>query len=114
MLAALSPEVKIKNGLRELNCAEYIFARIAGVVGKTRLAEGLAGQRGFERRDAEKMLEVLQEMQELQAAVGVPIDWSRVDKVQIALTVRRVAKFAAETSDHRMNEAANVATQNVR
>src|ERR1700730_1275928 len=96
-LAAFSPEVKIKNGLRELNCAEYNFATIAGVVGKSRLAEGLGGKRDFDRADAEKMLNVLAEMNELQAAIGeIPIDWSRTDRIIVALTTRRIAKIEAE------------------
>jgi predicted TIM-barrel fold metal-dependent hydrolase len=111
MLAGLSPEAKIKNELRELYCAESNFAKISGVVGKTRLAEGLAGQKDFDRHDAERMLEVLQEMRELQTAVGdAPIDWSRVDKVLTALVMRRIAQFE---NDERMNDIAKSAAQSM-
>ena len=63
------------------------------------------------RHDAERMLEVLQEMRELQTAVGdAPIDWSRVDKVLTALVMRRIAKFE---NDERMNDIARSAAQSV-
>lgn len=91
-LAAFSPEVQIGNALRELDCAESNFAKIAGVVGKSRLAEGLSGQKDFERRDAEKMLAVLQEMRELRDASAIPPDWKRVDEIREALAARREGK----------------------
>jgi hypothetical protein len=112
-LATFSPEAKIKNGLRELNCAESNFANFAGVVGRTRLMEGLAGQKDFERHDAERMLQVLEEMRELQSEIDVPIDWSRVDKISTALAIRRVAKIAAELNDDSMNAKAAEATREV-
>jgi len=96
-LATLSPESRIKNSLRELHCAEYNFAKIAGVVGKTRLAEGLAGQKDFDSATADRLLEIIQEMRELQKSVGIiKIDWSHVERVQLALTVRRVNRIADE------------------
>jgi hypothetical protein len=114
-LATLSPENRIKTELAKLGCAERNFAVIAGVVGKSRFAEGMAGQKDFEHRDAERILEVLEEMRELQAAVGdVPIDWSRVDRVQTALVVRRVAKIASEFNDQSMNAEAARATQSLK
>ena len=117
MLATHSPEAKIKNGLRLLNCADYNFAKIAGVVGKSRLAEGLSGQKHFDREDAEKMLNVLAEMNELQAAVGdIPIDWSRSDKIIVALTMRRIVRIESELNlepSPQFQSAANIATAHV-
>ena len=99
-LATYSPEMKIKTGLRSLNCAEYNFAKIAGVVSKSRLAQGLSDDplvhKEFEPHDAEALLNVLTEMRELQNSIDVPIDWSRVDKIAIALTLRRISKIEKE------------------
>lgn len=94
MLATLSPEAQIGNALRELGCAESNFAKIAGVVGKSRLAEGLSGLPGthFSQRDAEKMLLVIQEMRELRDASAIPPDWKQVDEIRAALTARREAR----------------------
>ena len=62
-LATYSSEMKLKTGLRDLRCAEYNFAKIAGVVSKSRLAQGLSDDllvhKSFETRDAEAMLIVL-------------------------------------------------------
>jgi hypothetical protein len=112
-LATFSAESKIKNGLRKLNCAESNFAKISGVCGKTRLIEGLAGQKDFDRRDAERMLEVLDEMRQLQAEIDVPIDWSRTDKITTALVIRRVSRIANELNDQSLNATATKATKEV-
>ena len=104
-LTALSPEMKIKNALRELNCAESNFAKlVVGIVGKTRIAEALNEnpnvQRDFDRGDAEQLLEVIGEMRELAAAIdAVPIAWEHTDKVKTALVLRRIKKIAAELGD---------------
>src|SRR5438874_1527864 len=100
-LATHSPEMKIKAGLRSLKCAEHNFAKIAGILSKSRLALGLSDDplvhKNFETRDAEAMLGVLGEMNDLQAAVGdLPLDWSRTDKIMVALTMRRILKMEAE------------------
>ena len=116
-LATYSPEAKIKNGLRLLNCADYNFAKIACVVGKSRLAEGLSGQKHFDRDDADKMLNVLAEMNELQAAVGdIPIDWSRVERIIVALTMRRIVRIESELNlepSSQFQDAARIATDRV-
>jgi|SRR5262249_19961136 len=112
-LATYSPEGRIKNGLRELNCAESNFAKIAAIVGKTRLMEGLAGENDFDNSTAEQLLSVLNEMKELQAEIDAPLDWSKVDRIQTALVVRRVARVAAEMNDHGFDSLALQATKGV-
>ncbi len=91
-LAALSPETQINNALRAIDCAESNFAKIAGVVGKSRLAEGLSGQKDFNHCDAEKMLAVLQEMRELRDTSAISPDWKKVDEIREALAARREGK----------------------
>jgi len=105
-LAALSPETQINNALRELDCADSNFAKIAGVVGKSRLAEGLTGQKDFERCDAEKMLAVLREMRELRDASAIPPDWKKVDEIREALAARREGrKLISETAQEMSKES---------
>lgn len=97
-LALLSPENRIKQGLAELGCSGRRFSAIAGV-SNSRLANALDGKLEFEDEDeeAERLLEICREMKELQTAVGqVPVDWSKVDKVQTALVVSRINKILPE------------------
>jgi hypothetical protein len=112
-LAAFSPEMRIRNGLRELNCAESNFAKIAGIVGKTRLIEGLAGENDFDNPTAEKLLAVLNEMKGLQTEIDAPIDWSQVNKIETALLVRRVRKIARELGDSSFDQSAEMVTRRV-
>ena len=66
---------------------------------------------------AAHLLEVLGEIYELQLDVDrmanshLPINFTRVDDVLTALTIRRVAKVAAETNDHALDEHALRATK---
>jgi hypothetical protein len=113
-----SNEGKIQRGLEHLGCAASNFVMIASTVGLTRFMEGLNAVPGrhFSDAAAERMLEVLGEMYELQIdldavnGVHIPVDFSKVDAITTALTIRRVAKIAAETNDHALDEHALRAT----
>jgi hypothetical protein len=118
MLATFSEESRLKSGLVQLNCAESNFAKISGVVSKTRLIEGLAGQNNFNHRDAERMLETLDEMRSLQEEIDLfthshtPVDWSRVEEIRNVLCIRRIDKIAKEieSTDEHFSEIARKAT----
>jgi hypothetical protein len=117
-LATHSNEGKIQRGLEHLGCAARNFVLITNTVGLTRFMEGLNAVAGrhFSDAAAERMLEVLGEMYELQidldglTGAHIPIDFSKVDAVTTALTIRRVAKIAAEENDHALDEHALRAT----
>jgi hypothetical protein len=117
-LATHSNEGKIQRGLEHLDCAARNFVLITNTMGLTRFMEGLNAVRGrhFSDAAAERMLEVLGEMYELQIDLDavngthIPIDFSKVDAVTTALTIRRVAKIAAGTNDHALDEHALRAT----
>jgi hypothetical protein len=117
-LATHSNEAKIQRGLEHLGCAARNFVLIAKTVGLTRFMEGLNGVPGrhFCDQDAQRMLESLGELYELQIDVDavngshIPIDFSKVDAVGTALTIRRVAKIAAEENDHALDAQALRAT----
>lgn len=99
-VASLSSEAQIANRLRELGCAESNFAVISGVMGKTRLAQGLAGDKDFDRDDAERMLNVLEEMRELRDMLQTPPDWKQTDQIRTALEQRRqVKKLVQEVNE---------------
>jgi predicted ArsR family transcriptional regulator len=115
-VGTLSTEATIRRQLKELNCAENAFAVFNGVVGRTRFFEAMQGKPGkhFSHDDAERMLQVLEEMRELQSEIDLPIDWSQANKVETALVIRRVSKIAAELNDTTLNAAAAKATQSLK
>ena len=117
MLATQSNEAKIERTLTQLGCAAQNFCRIAGV-GLTRFLQAINGEPGKHFRDdvAAHLLAVLGELYELQVDVDgianahIPINFTRVDDVLTALTIRRVARIAAEENDHTLDSQALRAT----
>jgi hypothetical protein len=120
MLASHSNEAKIARTLNQLGCAAQNFCRIAGI-GLTRFLQALNAVPGkhFSDEQAARLLEVLGEIYDLQLDVDrmanshLPINFTRVDDVLTALTIRRVAKIAAATNDHALDEQALRATKNL-
>jgi hypothetical protein len=118
-LATHSNEGKIQRGLEHLGCASRNFVMITNTVGLTRFMEGLNGVPGrhFSDAAAERMLEVLGEMYELQIDLDavngahIPVDFSKVEAITTALTIRRVAKIMAEENDHALDSQALSATK---
>src|SRR5258708_36238004 len=118
-LATHSNEGKILRGLEHLGCAARNFVLIANTVGLTRFMEGMNGMPGrhFSDAAAQRMLEVLGEMYELQIDLDavngahIPVDFSKVDAITTALTIRRFARIAAEENDHSMDSQALRATK---
>jgi len=113
-VASLSTEATIRERLRKLSCVQNAFALFNGVVGRTRFFEAMSGKPGknFSQHDAERLLEVIDEMEEL-ASGDIPVDWARTDEVQTALVVRRVARIARELNIENVSlqQAAAHATQ---
>jgi hypothetical protein len=120
MLATYSHEAKIARTLAQLGCAAQNFCKIAGV-GLTRVLQGLNAVPGkhFTDQQAAHLLEVLSELYELQLDVDrlanahIPINFTRVDAVLTALTIRRVAKIMAEENDHTLDSQALSATKSL-
>ena len=123
--ATLSPEGKLRDGLREL-CSYRTFEDVARELG-VRIAHGpfveaLNGNgKPFEEETAEKLLELLSRMKELKAAVhedyGVEPNWSQTDQIVNALTTRLLASVAHEAADpdeQQFRSLADVATAAVR
>jgi hypothetical protein len=117
MITSLSPEGRIRSGLRRLNCTENSFVKISQVVGRTRFVQGITDepdQKEFDRDDAERMLEILGRMEELQDAAIAPIDWAQTDRVRTALTIRLAAKIEREDyGSNQLDAAASAATKQV-
>jgi hypothetical protein len=99
MLSPNSREDRIAKGIEKLGCAGNNFALISGVVSKARFAQGLTGDNNFEPEDADKMLEVLSEMQELYDISPSPPDWREVDAIRKALQERRAVKKLIEEAE---------------
>jgi len=120
---SFSNEGRIDAGLRFFNCSGRAFAQIAQELGiKISLATFAAKLSGgsFDQRTAERLLEVLEQMRELQTAINetakahVAIDWNKVDHVVSALKLRQIQKIALEDGDHRFDRMAQVATDALR
>jgi hypothetical protein len=117
MLATHSNEAKIARTLTQLGCAAQNFCKFAGV-GLTRFLQAVNGEPGkhFRDEDAADLLAVLGELYELQVDVDaitgthLPINFTRLDAVMTALTIRRVAKIAGEENDHALDGLALRAT----
>ena len=97
-VASLSTEAIIRERLRKLRCAENSFAALNGVVGRTRFFEAMGGKPGkhFSQQDAERLLAIISEMEELELKSDAAIDWSQADRVIRALTAQRIERIAAE------------------
>jgi hypothetical protein len=99
-VGALSQEQKILDMLRGFGCSIRDLAEISGMVGRTRLSEGLSGAAGksLDRQTLERLLECLDRMRSLQDAVDevakcpIVIDWSKTGTVVNALVIRLVAQ----------------------
>lgn len=118
MLATYSPENKIENGLRTLQCSGRNFVEIAkesGVkINTATFSDALSGKKAFQRATADRLVDLLDQMQRLQDNLGVvPVSWSNTERVSTALTLRRVASVAAETGDTSFDEFAAKATRSV-
>jgi hypothetical protein len=99
-VASLSAERKILDALRGFNCSIRDFAEISGVIGRSRLSEGLNGTPGknLDQNTMERLFDCLDRMQNLQNAIDkaadapVMVDWSKTTKIVNALVVRLVAQ----------------------
>jgi hypothetical protein len=115
-LASLSPEMTIRNRLRGLGCSENEFTLFNPFVGRTRFFEAMRdSNKSFDPEDANKMLNLIGEMESLQQAAGVPVRWSEKEKIETALVLRRVQSIVLELyDDHRFDQRAQEATEAVK
>lgn len=113
MLATLSVESKIRRQLQELGCAPTNFAGIGGILGKSRVMQALTGRKPFERSDAARLLEILEEMCSLQREFDCPIDWAQVGAIQNALLTRRVRRIARELEGEKESDGSQRSSQRI-
>ena len=111
-----APENVIPRKLLVLECAGKPFvdlARWRGIkVSQGNYSEVLAGMRNFERSVAERLLELIEEMERLQKAVGfLPINWTRTERVGLGILAMNVQ---ACNGDNEMGEIITRATESVR
>jgi hypothetical protein len=106
--ASLSVESAIRERLCKLGCAENAFALFNCVVGRTRFFEAMFGKPGkhFSHHDAERLLEVIKEMEGLEMESDAAINWNQTERVLRALVVRRIERIGAEL-DRESADAAN-------
>lgn len=116
MSGTFSPESRIEAGLRNLSCSGRAFVEIARAqnirIAHGPFSEGL--RKGFEQTTANKLLDTLDRMLELQRAVGiVPINWGATQEIVTALTIQCAAKCAAEFGDHSLDQFAELAIKRI-
>jgi len=116
-VAVFSPEGRLEAGLRELDCSGRNFVDIAKSLG-ARIAHGpfseaLNGKKPFDSDTAERLLEVLARMRDLDSEVGLPLDWSRTERISNALVVRLASKISTELGDASLEPFAERATKSV-
>jgi hypothetical protein len=116
MTATFSQENRIEVGLRMFGCSGRSFVEIAKSLGIKISHGGFSEQikKSFDSDTAEKLLGILERMRDLQEIVGdAPLDWAQTERVSRALTIRRIAKIAAEDyGDHRFDGAAEATVKN--
>ena len=107
-LATFSTEQIMRDRLAALGCAENSFAKLHGTIGRTRFVEAMTGKPGtsFSQDEAVRLLQIIREMEHLQSATDIGIDWSQTARVDIALVIQRANWAAAEvdreTAEHRV------------
>jgi|ERR1700684_2356439 hypothetical protein len=93
--ASLSPEGRIENGLRSIECSQRQFADIAAdmsiPVSSALISLCLSGKRRFTPWTAERLLDLLTELLALRDYFkDVPIHWGSFERVSTLIVTRRV------------------------
>jgi hypothetical protein len=104
-LATFSTEQIVRNRLAALGCAENSFVKLYGTISRTRFVEAMTGKPGtsFSQDEAARLLQIIREMEHLQSATDVGIDWTQTARIDIALVIQR-ANWAAAEVDREMAE----------
>jgi len=89
--------------LQDLACPVSLFVPICGLIGRTRLTQGLK-KGDLDRNMVEKLAAILDEMAELKRTSLVGPDWTDTESIQKQLAARRAFKQAAEYDSDRMHE----------
>jgi len=112
-VATLSNEGKILTLMAEVRIDVNNLSKITALMSHTRLGQALNGERPLKEGDARHILEYLERMKELTAAVPnyAKVDWSRTSVIQNALVTRLAHSIVSEQGDNRFSEAARKATE---
>jgi hypothetical protein len=87
-ITALSPENRLSDGLRELDCSASSFAKIADLPG-TSVSLALSGHTPFTNERGLHAMRVLSELRELAASAGVPVSYANPNAIRQLLDERR-------------------------
>ena len=87
----------IDRKLQDLVCPVSLFCEITGgLIGRTRLTQGLQGTKPLDHNLVEKLVALLDEMAALKRTSLVAPDWADAEGVREQLAQRRAFKQAAE------------------
>lgn len=100
MPATFSPQARFGSGLRILQCGYRNFCETGRSLGlrisSGPLSEWMTEKRLLDHETEQRLLAILQRMEELQHSVDIPVAWDRTDMVVNALTTRLLATIANE------------------
>jgi hypothetical protein len=123
-----SPEGRILTGLTELGCSQINCVKISAEHGikisTFVLSQALADIKPLSTNLAERLLDIIDQMKRLKAAVEAPLmddakrlvsfNWGDTEKISNILTVRRIASIANEFGDSTFDQFAVAATKSVK
>ena len=94
----------IDERLQALECPVSLFVPIAGIIGRTRLTQGLQNEKPLDQGTIDKLVQLLDEMAELKRTSAIMPNWSDAESVREMLGKRREIRIAFEYDTDRMRQ----------
>jgi hypothetical protein len=98
----------IDQKLQDLACPVSLFVPICGLIGRTRLTQGLKND-DLDRDLVEKLVAILDEMAELKRMSLIAPDWSDAENIREQLAKQRALKQVAK---YDVSDAARMVLEN--
>jgi|SRR5882762_353689 len=107
-LSPNSPELKLENGLRELDCSGRNFVEIARLmhikISNSRFAEALNANRRIEEPTMQTLLDLLEELKQVRGLLAslnplpIPLDFSRHEAITTFVLSVRLKQIEKESN----------------
>src|SRR5215469_5068108 len=93
----------IDKKLQEHGIPLYLFVPICGIIGRTRLTQGVKND-DLDRDLVEKLVAIIDEMAELKRTSLIAPDWSDTENIREQLRQRRAFKLAMKYDSDQVRE----------